>query len=267
MAAYYGYGILFAGFMRWKISSSFMPFLLVKKDFWLGWVNNVINVAEFTPLLLAVLGVVLVRNTKVQYWVVSMAAGFLMFSVAFTYHIHTHPYYHIQLFPAIGLAMAPTTLIVVRSLMKAAERYWWILIAGVALFTVFVVHQEVLRTLHHERFEGIKVANEIGEAVHHSPHVVYVSYYYGVPLEYYGEFGGAPWPVRIEDEFYRRPGEKDLSVSERIDSFGFIPEYYVITNFDLYERKHSDLKEYLQKDCSLLAEQEHYLIFGSCRNE
>ena len=40
---YYGYGILFAGFMNWKVSTSFMPYLLIKKDFWLGWSDNVIN--------------------------------------------------------------------------------------------------------------------------------------------------------------------------------------------------------------------------------
>ena len=36
---YYGYGIVFAGFMRWKVSTSFMPHLLTKRDFWLGGSN------------------------------------------------------------------------------------------------------------------------------------------------------------------------------------------------------------------------------------
>lgn len=39
--------------------------------------------------------------------------------------------------------------------------------------------------------------------IHHSSHAVYVAYNYSLPLEYYGEIGGAAWPVRIEDEFYR----------------------------------------------------------------
>ena len=61
---YYGYGILFAGFMRWKISTSFMPYLLVKKDFWLGWFNNAVDVAEFMPLFLAILGFFLYGNGR-----------------------------------------------------------------------------------------------------------------------------------------------------------------------------------------------------------
>jgi hypothetical protein len=109
------------------------------------------------------------------------------------------------------------------------------------------------------------MAEEIGEIVLHSPHTVFVASYYGLPLEYYGEFGGAPWPVRIEDSFYRRPGERELSVIERINGFSFIPEYFVITNFDLYNRKHQDLKQYLEQDCSLLAEKEQYLIYSMCK--
>lgn len=88
---------------------------------------------------------------------------------------------------------------------------------------------------------------------------------YGLPLAYYGEFGGAPWPVSIEDAFYRRPGEQELSVKERIEGFGFIPEYYIITNFDLYNRKHQDLKAYLERDCLLLAQKDQYLVFSSCK--
>jgi hypothetical protein len=110
------------------------------------------------------------------------------------------------------------------------------------------------------------VAKEIGKLVQHSPHTVYVARYYGVPLEYYGEFGGAPWPVRIEDAFYRRPGERELSVKERIDGLGFSPAYYIITNFDLYNRKHQDLKAYLEDSCVLFAQAEQYLIYSSCKS-
>src|SRR5688500_5545620 len=93
---YYGYGIVFAGFMRWKVSTTFMPYLLIKKDFWLGWFYNVVGVAEFTPLFLAILGFFLLRNRKVQFLIIGLAVSFVVFSVTFTYHINTHPYYHIR---------------------------------------------------------------------------------------------------------------------------------------------------------------------------
>jgi hypothetical protein len=263
---YYGYGILFAGFMRWKISTSFMPYLLVKKDFWLGWFNNIVDVAEFAPLFLAILGFFLLRNRKVQYLIVGLMVGFIVFSVAFTYHIHTHPYYHIQLFPIVGLCLAPSIVSIVQSLRQAAGKFWWLPVVGAFLFVSYIGYREVRGGLYQNRLEDPAVAREIGEVIHHSPRTVYVAYYYGVPLEYYGEFGGAAWPVRIEDEFYRRPGEKGLSVKERIVGLGFDPEYFVITHFDLFYRHHQDLQTYLDENCEVLAQTDRYLIYSSCQS-
>jgi hypothetical protein len=65
-------------------------------------------------------------------------------------------------------------------------------------------------------------------------------------LVYYGEFAGIPWPVRIDDSFYRPPDEKERTVEERLLSIGFEPEYFIITNFDLYDRMHQDLRAYLE---------------------
>jgi len=263
---YYGYGILFAGFMRWKISTSFMPYLLVKKDFWLGWLDSVISVAGFTPLFLAVIGFFLIQNKKVQYLVVGLIVAFLLFSVTFTYHIHTHPYYHIQLFPIIGLCMAPILISIVKTLMQSTGKIWWLPITAILLLVSYFGYREVRNSLYRTRLENPAVAWEIGEAIQHSPRTVYVAYYYGVPLVYYGEFGGAPWPVRIEDPFYRQPNARELSVRERLERIGFIPDYFVVTNFDLYNRIHQDLQVYLESNCLMIRETEAYLIYTNCED-
>ena len=262
---YYGYGILFAGFMRWKVATSFMPYLLVKKDFWLGWFDNVVNIAEFMPLFLAVLGFFLIKDKKLRYLIIGFVISFMLFSVAFTYHIHTHPYYHIQLFPIVGLCLAPLVINIVQSLKQTTGKSWWIPVIGVFLFASFIGYREVRGSLYQARLEDPKMAWNIGQAIRHSPKTVFVSFYYGVPLEYYGEFGGAPWPVNIEDPFYRRPGEQELSVQERLDALGFTPEYFVITNFNLFDRKHQDLKVYLEKNCSVHSQSDSYLVYANCR--
>jgi len=264
---YYGYGILFADFMRWKVSSSFMPYLLIKKDFWLGWSDLVINVAKFTPLLLALLGFFLLGNRKVQYLIIGLVVGFMLFTVTFTYHIHTHPYYHIQLFPVIGLCISPIIVHNVKTIMQSMHsigKIWWVPVVIALLFIPYVVYREVRNGLYQVHSEDPAVAREIGELINHSPRAVYVASYYGVPLEYYGEFGGAPWPVRIEDEFYRQPGAQELTVQQRMDALSFTPEYFVITDFQLFFRKHQDLQAYLAKNCSLYVHKDAYWIYRSC---
>ena len=262
---YYGYGIVFAGFMRWKIATSFMPYLLVKKDWWLGWFGLGTEVAGYTALLIAIVGFFFLRNKMAQYLVAGLAAGYVIFGIAFTYHIYTHPYYHIQLFPIIGLCIAPFLVEVAQALRQSQGRVWLIPVLAVVLIACYFSYRQIRDSLLQAHMEDPAVAREIGEVVQHSPHTVFVAYYYGLPLEYYGEFGGAPWPVRIEDSFYRHPGEQELSVHERINGLGFTPEYFVITEFDLFNRKHQDLKDYLEQDCTLLAQKEKYLIYSSCK--
>jgi hypothetical protein len=263
---YYGYGIVFAGFMRWKIPTSFMPYLLAKKDFWLGWFNLGAWVTGYFPLIAAIIGFFVLRGRLVRYLVAGLAIGYLLFGVAFTYHIHTHGYYHIQLIAIVALCMAPLMVVIALSIKEAAGKRWPILFTVVLAMSLYFSHLIELDNLYQVRLEDPGVAREIGELVNHSARTVFVSYYYGVPLEYYGEFTGAPWPVRIEDPFYRRPGEKELSVQERLDGLGFVPEYFIITNFDLYRRKHQDLQAYLDANCSIHTKTERYLIYGSCQS-
>lgn len=262
---YYGYGIVFAGFMSWKISSSFMPYLLIRKDFWLGWFDNLLNVAEFTALILAVVGFFLIRNRKAQYLIVGLTLSYLVFGIAFTYHIHSHSYYHIQVFPIIGICLAPVVVRIIQSLKQVAGKTWWIPIIIVSIFTLIVGLRDVRARMYRVVVDDPAVAWEIGEIINHSPNTVFVAYHYGLPLEYYAEIAGADWPVSKDDPFYRRPGDRDLSVQERIEALGFDPEYFLITNFDLYNRKHQDLKEYLEAYCEVIAQNELYLIYGSCK--
>jgi hypothetical protein len=57
--------------------------------------------------------------------------------------------------------------------------------------------------------------------------------------------------------FYREPNEKRKNGWERLQSFDFIPEYFVITNFDEYEQRHR-LRAFLIQDCNLFAESDRF---------
>jgi hypothetical protein len=109
------------------------------------------------------------------------------------------------------------------------------------------------------------VAKDIGEIVHHSSKTVFIARFYGMPLQYYGELSGSSWPKAIETGLYRRPDEKELSINERLAGLSFVPDYFVITDFDNFNQRHVDLKEFLNTHCSVVAENEQYLIYdGTC---
>lgn len=264
--AFYGYGIYVAGFLQGQASLSFRPHLLTKWDFWLGWLDNGAQVAGHPFLILAVLGFILLRDNLTRFLIAGLTFGYFFFGLFFTFHIHTHPYYHIQLLPIIGVSVAPIIVMIGSTLKKVVGGNWWAPVLAVLLLAVYFSSRDVRKTLYTATFDDPKLASEIGEVVDHSPRSVFIAYHYGLPLEYYGQISGVPWPVSIDDPFYRRPDERELSVQERMDGLGFVPEYFIITHFELFNRKHQDLKVYLQKNCTTLAQTDRYLIYGSCQS-
>jgi len=251
--------------MRWKIANSFMPHLLTKKDFWQGWFNLGAHVAGIAFLIAAVIGFFLLRNEIARSLIIGLAISYFIFGLAFSYHVHTHDYYHIQLFPIIGICAAACLSSIAHDLRMSSGKLWLVPVILSLSITLYFSFRTVRDSLYQDRMEDPELARKIGEVIAHSPNTVFVSRYYGLPLEYYGEFGGAPWPVRIEEPFFRRPDARELSVQERIDALGFEPEYFVITNFDLFQRKHQDLQTYLEHACSERLQTADYLIYSHCQ--
>ena len=263
--AFYGYGIYIAGFLQGQADLSFRPYLLPRWEFWQGWFNLGARVSGYSFLLFAILGFFALRDRLTRFLVAGLAIGYFVFGLFFTFHIHTHPYYHIQLLPTIAICAAPFLATVAKTFRRWAGGNWWIPIAMCLVIVSYFSWREVRNSLYTSPFENPNLDWEVGEAVGHSPRTVFVAYHYGLPLEYYGELAGAPWPVRIDDPFYRHPDAQELSVQERLDGLGFVPEYFVITNFDLYHRKHQDLKAYLENYCSPIRDTDAYLIYANCR--
>jgi hypothetical protein len=230
-----------------------------------GWFDIAASVTGSAALLLAVVGFVLLPKGRLRVFILTQLVGYFIFGMVFTYHTHTHPYYHIQLIPIVGLCAAPLIEHLIRLLKRSQNRSWQAITVLLVLCSIYFAHQELRSKLYTQVSEPPSVVMQVGDIVKHSTRIVFVSYHYGIPLQYYGEFTGVPWPVRIEDPFYRDPGEKERSVQERIESLGFIPEYYVITHQNLFNQKNSDLKSYLNANCHLEANSGQYLVYSLCQ--
>jgi 4-amino-4-deoxy-L-arabinose transferase-like glycosyltransferase len=266
MIVYYGYGILIDGFLHWKVETSFRPYLLVHREFWKGWFELGVDAVGPIALIAALLGAPLLPQGDARALVLGLGVGYVLFGLAFTMHIHTHGYYHAQLIPLVGLASAPTVSLIGQRLKQlSVEWYWRLPVVGAAMLLVWWSFREVRQALSADRnMESVSVARRIGEIVHHSSRTVYLARYYGLPLQYNGELSGAYWPRRITYWLYRRPGERERSIDERLNAIGFTPEFFVITDFAEYEANHADLAEYLEGKCSRVAVADEYLIYDAC---
>ncbi|HYQ71176.1 MAG TPA: hypothetical protein VET88_04515, partial [Gammaproteobacteria bacterium] len=179
----------------------------------------------------------------------------------------THDYYQAQLIPTVAIAAAPLMAFLARTMLRQEVRWT----GGFAILLVAVLvlvpwARRIDNGLHRADFESPVTAWEIGELVEHSDRVVFLSRYYGVPIQYFGEFTGAHWPKAIRDPLYREKGDHKRSFAERLEEIGFGPEYFVITFFRFYERHHPDLAEYLHQSCVPRAITPKYQIFERCRS-
>lgn len=264
--AFYGWGIYVAGFLQSQADLSFRPWLLTRWQYWLGWFENGARVALPSFLVTAVLGFFLLQK-RIAIWVVSgLLIAYFFFGLFFTFHIYTHPYYHLQIIPIVGISAAPLFVGLATSLKKSLNKFWLAPAIAVFLIGLYFSHSEVRNSLYKTTFENPTLAREIGDSINHNARTVFVAYHYGLPLEYYGEFSGAPWPVRIDDPFLRSPNEKERTVQERLNALGFMPEKFVITQFDMFYRIHQDLQGYLEEYCILESRTDQYMIYSSCKS-
>ena len=262
---YYWYATFVAGHFRGQVALSFRPHLLRHLEYWAGWGEAVLIVIGAASLVLGACGVVLLRAGLPRSLIVGAVLGYLVFGLLFTLHIHTHEYYSAQLIPLVAIAVSPAAVALAGRFMGAQGRA----LKATSLIVVPVVivgaiALELWQAMGRAHGEPPEVAREVGQIVGHSPHVVFLSPYYGRSLQYLGEFTGAYWPRPITYWLYRRQGERELSVAERLASIGFEPEYFVITDFPEFEDHHQDLAVYLESRCHLKARTSNYLIYETC---
>lgn len=290
-APLYAYGVLISGSLSSNFQAGFLPYLLWQRQFWQDWLVIAVGSVGLIPLCLAIVGFPLLGKGIPRALIVGMSLGFLAFGMTYNFPIRLAGYYYLQLIVIVALALAPLVALMVRTVLDASERRLGQFCIGVAttlllLFTIRDLGQELDAT---NTPESAEVAGEIGDLVGHSTRTVYVSTFYGKPLEYYGQLSGVFWPNRIADMDWvrarlggqfdepagglfdrfagwltRRVDARELSVEERIASLGFTPEYFIISDLKRYRRVHQDLDRYLRSSCELVSNDARYLVFSDC---
>jgi hypothetical protein len=241
--AYYVYGIYIAGFLGAQAEASFVPALLTRRDFWVSTALVAVSVLGIVPLCLALLGATLPANRLFRPLLVGLVAGYAVLCIVFTFHVRMAGHYHLQLAVAVGVALGPVVAALVDRVRQAPVPPVWrtaSLAASVLLVSAGTGRAISTRIASMGPIVDPAVAREVGETVGHSDRVVYVSQYYGVPLEYFGWLSGWYFP-REGGDIERALGVAERqSVEQRLLSLrtalaraeeSFRPDHFVITDF------------------------------------
>jgi len=264
--SYYAYGTLVANYLHWQVQASFKPQLLVERAFWYRWFDYARWTVGLAPVVLGLMAIPLHKKDWRRALVCGLWLGYLAFCLAFTYHVQITGHYHLQLVIVAGISVSPLIAMVLRQ-MLAPGAVW--LGAPLAIFASLLALFFMVRDFRHDlrnrtAIETAAVAREIGEIVDHGTRNLFVSPYYGGPLEYLAEIAGDYWPTHNEEWMFGKRVDRPLSVTERFDLLDFELEYFIVTDFTFFEQRHPDIATYLSANCDVVAHTPDYLIYGRC---
>jgi 4-amino-4-deoxy-L-arabinose transferase-like glycosyltransferase len=225
-ALYYLYGMFVTGFLRGQARTIVAPDYILEAFFWRGWLHMIEAVAGGAIVLLAALfGALLSRSGTLKALIVGLCGGYFLLGLVFTYHIHTHSYYSLQLIPVVALLLGSLWDAVGRWLARPDHSYYRqaaVLILCILAVAVGAVEhrktvldmaqrirgenfqrQSVVQALTADYDARTAVYREIGEATDHSRRTLYVAPALGYPLLYHGRLDGAYWPATDDVQWWQ----------------------------------------------------------------
>lgn len=262
---YYLSGLLPAnGFLRGYSSVSIMPRLWFRPYFWGGWFDLIRMTTGYIPFILGLIGILLTNKGILRSLLLGLWVGYLLFCLLFTYHIHTHDYYHLILIPIIAMSLAPIGSAVFNAIKNEPLLQW--LFVGILIFGAAAsVHETRARWKAVQNYiqAEVSTAVEIGEALNHNSDVISLASYYAKPLKYHAEIGGKRWPYTYDFRANEIIGLENESTEKRLqEDLKLYPlKYFVVSDMEEFNRQ-QELKKLLYDNFPVFKETKNYVIFS-----
>jgi len=223
-------------------------------------------------VLVALLGIPALRAALGRWLIAGMWAGYCVFGLVFTYHIHTHHYYQLQLIPVVALCFGALGALVIKGLGWLLERVrvrpvvlvYQAAISAILCFGIFRMARYDVDYVGSRTAvsKEIRIAKEVGEHVRHSNKVVWLDAGYGQMLRYYGNMSGWGWPSTGDLEGLRKIGAGERNLKDQFNQMmSDGAEYFVVTCFEDFEQQKDLQGILLEGGYPVLLRTEDYTIY------
>jgi hypothetical protein len=248
--AYYGYSAVFGTLARDQMNLRFVPALLPTAFFWGGLWRMIERVWTAPIFVASVAGTILA--TRVGRWLLTaLWVGYLLFAIAFTYHMPTHDYYHL---PYIAVAALSLSALLAR------------LPATVAVVVAIVIAVWGSVTAWPRLAEGDRAVvaryEQIGALAEHHSRVLFLDTEYGYPLMYHGQVSGDSWPSSDDLAAEALGGEPPLDARDRYarDYADYGASYFIVTDLRSL-REQPDLQAFLAQNARVVRQTPHFHLY------
>jgi len=269
---FYVYGIIFdQGNLRMVANFSFVPHLLWEPYFWKLWLIKIYGTTGLPAFIGALFGILLFRKGWQRGLIIGLWIGYFIFGLVFTYHIHTHDYYQLQLIPIVALSLGPIGALLLNQLNNANSSWvsriaiYGILLLALLLNLFLYIQSRQKPPRSRTRISNyekeMRIAKEIGNAVEHSTKTIILAHY-SEAIKYHGDIAGRYWPGTGEIRTFKTWGGPEASVERRFQSVSgdSYYEYFIATNLQELETQ-AGLKEFLTSKFPIIVANGDYMIF------
>jgi hypothetical protein len=265
--AYMIYGIFIRGDLASQFKGRFSFALLVSPYNYLAWETKADMVAGGIFIMLALLGLFLVKEKRLRTLLLSLWIAYILFGMLSNYHIATHDYYSLPLIPIVGLSLAPLGDWLFAHLRDAVpqgtvttQRWMRGAVYLILIFGLFSVLWDVRNQMKAEDYRPeAAMWAEIGAQFDEETRVIALTQDYGSRLQYWGWRTASIWPY-LGDAAYANIRNGVFTFDDLFDRQASKMKYFLVTDLEEFDRQ-SELKQRLFDSHPVYAEGDGYLIF------
>ena len=194
------------------------PSYLLTLRFWRAWLGNLVTIFAPWGVGAGLAGLALLAGGKNKPVVLfGWIAGYLAQCCLTTWTTMSHDYWHLQAIPLAAIGVGTLANTVYGTAKNEASRKTLIFMAGAGMLGALLMGYEGYKdskALENDSWYE-NACKEIGSAVNHSPHCLFMDWDSGWSLRYFADIGGGLWPDTDQLVRVRRDGLPLLSDWER----------------------------------------------------
>lgn len=254
--AYNVYGLWIEGFLGGQYSLRFFPSLFVDPAFYLRWAHKIEETTSMTAALIGAAGALLLTDRRLRGLVWGWWAGYVLYGLAFAYHISSHDYYQLPLIPLVALGLALLAARMKEQPAWAAQVVLITLLAVGCLYSLYNTRATLKRADYRaEPAIWYELSREMG---FDGDKVIGVLEDYGARMMYWGFITPAYWPSVGDVQLRELAGQEPGAVSFEERTAG--KDFFVVTNFIDFDAQ-PELKRLLEARYPVYKQGEGYIIY------
>jgi hypothetical protein len=247
-------------------SSGWLSFTLgllknwISPSFYIRWIIFAGGLVDLGVAFISFVGVWLLPK-KARIIPLALWLGYIIYGLAFSYHITTHEYYSIPLIPAVALSLAPIAGLIFDYLSDRGHLARWAVV-GILIFSVFYsgwMARSIMLGKNY-RNEAISWQN-MRQDLPQEGNLIGITHEQGYRIAYYGWQHVTPWPYTAVDEAtFDNNSDPMGDFGTRFESAVTGQDYFVVTLFSDFDSQPL-LKSYLYDHYPIYSQGDGYLIF------